>query len=416
MAAVLILLACMLLVGVLRGQAALIMLASLLLLTTLGSDLWSRRATRGLSYRRSFDPPRIFPGEETDYVVEIVNQKLLPLPWLRLDEHMPAAIVPVQGEAPDGPPGPRPGSRGLVTAEEGWQRRRSVSLGWRERLILRQRFTCARRGEYVVGPTDIETGDPLGIFPVHQRVPESRPLLVYPRVAALGPSPLPSRFPFGSASARPPALEDPLHFAGVRDYRVGDPMRWIDWKASARRMQLQTRVFAPTTLNTVVVALNAQTMAYAWQGYDLHKLEEAIGVAAALVRDALAKRHLVGLAANAAAAGTEEFQIFLRPNRRPSQLEDILAALARLAPIPTLSFGGLLQRIAASFPYGASLVAVTAFLDEPTADDLAALAARGHAVALFFLGDQLPVAVDPAIATTVLPSVTFEVGLGADAW
>src|SRR6266567_3779856 len=147
MGSVLLLLLFVLFVGVVRAQSALILLSSLLIVTALGATFWSRRSPDRLTYRRYFDPSRIFPGEQTEYIVEITNRKLLPLPWVRIEEHMPAAVTPVQG-------GPR------VVSDEGWQRRRSLSLGWNERVVLRQRFTCTTRGDYVIGPTDIETGDP----------------------------------------------------------------------------------------------------------------------------------------------------------------------------------------------------------------------------------------------------------------
>jgi len=395
LAQLVLLLTIALMVGIIRAQGALIMLSSLLLVTALGSTFWSRRSLERLTYRRYFDPPRIFPGERTEYVVEITNRKLLPLPWVRLDEHMPSDVRPVQG-------GPQ------VAGEEGWQRRRSLSLGWNERVELRQQFTCSARGDYVVGPTDLETGDPLGLFPTQLRIPETHELLVYPRIAQLPASPPRSRFPFGAANARPPVLEDPIRVTGVRDYRPGDPMRFVDWKASARRMKLQTRVLAPTTLNNVVVVVNTQTLAFAWQGYDIARFEAALGVAAALVREAVAQRHPIGLAANASGTGMEDFQLYLRPNRRPSQLEDTLAALATLTPIPTMAFGPFLERIAANFPFGASLVAVTAFLDEEVTRDLLRLAERGHAISLVFLGAELPVAVNPPIQVHLLPDVTFE--------
>src|ERR1051325_10866129 len=99
MGAVVVLLVIVFSVGVIRGQASLIMLVSLLLATTVGLRLWSRRATTGLTYARSFNPPRIFPGEQTTYVVEMKNLKSLPLPWVRLDEHLPAAIMPIVDSA-----------------------------------------------------------------------------------------------------------------------------------------------------------------------------------------------------------------------------------------------------------------------------------------------------------------------------
>ncbi|MSQ23052.1 MAG: DUF58 domain-containing protein [Chloroflexi bacterium] len=394
MPAVFALLAILLLVGVIRVQPALILFCSLLGAATLISALWSRRSTQLLSYHRSFDPPRIFPGEETDYVVEITNQKRWPLPWAEVEDRFPAALVAVRQDVkPHG---------------SAWVQRRTLSLGWHERLVLRERFSCSERGEYLVGPTDLETGDPLGIFPVHLRVPETRSLIVYPRIASLDWSALRSRFPFGPIKAAPPVLQDPSWFAGIRDYRPGDPRHWVDWKATARRQQLQTRVFTPTTLTNVVVALNVQTLEHAWQGYDEDKLEASIGVAAALVRDLLNRQWAVGLAANAGGAGIEQFQAYLPPSRRPAQAAEALAVLARLTALPTLAFGPFLRRVAANFPYGASLIVVAAFLDPESLDEIEALIERGHAVAVFFLGKEPPANVARGVPLIILPAVDFE--------
>jgi uncharacterized protein (DUF58 family) len=388
------LLGVLLLVGIVRTQAALVLLACLLAIAVVVSSTWSRRSTQRLTYRRFFEPPRIFPGEETDYVVEITNRKGLPLPWAEIEEHVPLALAPVSA---NGEPN-----------ERGWHRRRTVALGWHEKLILRQRFRCDVRGEYVIGPTEIETGDPLGIFPVRIRVPDTRSLVVYPRIAEIDWTALQSRFPFGPIRARPPVLEDPSWFAGVRDYRPGDPRKWVDWKATARRQQLQTRVFTPTTLTNLVVAVNMQTMPFAWQGYNEEKLDAAIGVAAALVRDLTSRQCAVGLAANASGGGIEQFQAYLPPSRRPAQVAEALAVLARLSALPTLAFSGFLRRVVANFPYGASLICVAAILDQETADQLSALADRGHAVALIFLGRELPVRLTRDIPVALMPEITFE--------
>jgi uncharacterized protein (DUF58 family) len=261
-------------------------------------------------------------------------------------------------------------------------------------------MTCNQRGHFTFGPTDLETGDPTGLFADQVRVGESRELIVYPRLATIPPLRLESRVPFGTRKAPPPTLEDPAQFAGIRDYRPGDPRRWVDWKSSARRMRLQTRVFTPTTLDSLVVALNVQTMEHAWQGYDADLFEEAVSVAAAVVEQTVNVGHPVGLAVNGSGTDTQDFQIFLPPNRRLAQLEDALALLAQLAPIPTLAFPAFLRRIAANFPYGTGLIVVTAYLDDTLADELEALTHWGHRISILFVGSEVPVEVDPRIAVT----------------
>jgi uncharacterized protein (DUF58 family) len=394
-----VLLGLILIVGLMRGQSALIMIASLLLVSLGAFSWWSRTAGTSLRYERACVPARIFPGERTHYVVQLSNDKMLPLPWVRVEEHLPDVMVAEP---------PRETSNGDRPSDRPWQRARMVALGWHERLELRHAFTCTRRGEYRIGPTNIETGDPLGLFPVHIQVPETLSLLVYPRTAAVSGLLSVSAAPFGTMGAKPPALEDPARFAGLRDYQPGDPRRWVDWKASARRLKLQTRVFTPTTVSTRIVALNVQTMPFTWQGYDAARLEAAIGVAASLIRDSILADEPVGLAANSSGVGMEDFQVFLRPNRRPSQLEDALAALARLSPLPTMAFGSMLRRIAANFPYGASLLAVTPYIDEAIADDLSRAAHSGHAVSLVLVETEIPPYLDPKIHAVSLPEVEFE--------
>jgi uncharacterized protein (DUF58 family) len=402
MAAVILLLAFLLFIGIVRSQLSLMMVCILLIGASVVFALWSQRAVNALTYRRSFDPPRIFPGEETDYVVEITNRSWMPIPWVRIYERFPAAITVVRQE----PGGERSRGGQQRVAAESWQRRRTLSLAWRERLVIRERMTCAQRGHFTFGPTDLETGDPTGLFAEQVRVGETRELIVYPQLATIPSLRLESTVPFGTRKAPPPTLEDPAQFAGIRDYRPGDPRRWVDWKASARRMRLQTRVFTPSTLDSVVVALNVQTMEHAWQGYDAERFEEAVSVAAAVVEQTIDVGHPVGLAVNGSGTDTQDFQIFLPPNRRPAQLEDALALLAQLAPIPTLAFPAFLRRIAANFPYGTGLIVVTAYLDDTLADELEALTHWGHRISILFVGSEVPVDVDPRIGVTVTGSPT----------
>ena len=82
--------------------------------------------------------------------------------------------------------------------------------------------------------------------------------------------------------------------------------------------------------------------------------------------------------------------------------------LARLSAIPTLAFGAFLRRVAANFPYGASLIVVAAYLDEESIDEMALLAERGHSIELFFLGPELPPDLPREIPVITLTDVDFE--------
>src|SRR5207249_2465648 len=59
----------LLFIGLIRNQTPMMLLALLLVLAVVVASVWAHFAPRGVTFHRFFDPPRIFPGQETDYVV-----------------------------------------------------------------------------------------------------------------------------------------------------------------------------------------------------------------------------------------------------------------------------------------------------------------------------------------------------------
>ena len=63
--------------------------SSSLLIIVFTSWLWGRYCLAGVSYARRFTTDRLFPGEETDFWIEVINAKPLPLTWLRAEDEIP---------------------------------------------------------------------------------------------------------------------------------------------------------------------------------------------------------------------------------------------------------------------------------------------------------------------------------------
>jgi uncharacterized protein (DUF58 family) len=74
--------------------------------------------------------------------------------------------------------------------------------------------------------------------------------------------------------------------------------------------------------------------------------------------------------------------------RRSDQLARILEALAVIGPLTLVPLERVLEREAASFPYGATLVCVTSRMDEPLAASLRRVSDAGHTVAVLSLADE----------------------------
>ncbi len=257
-----------LLVGLVVRQPALVVLAFLLLLGGGVAALWGRWSLVGVEYEREFPQRRAAWGEEVEFLVRVTNRKALPLAWLEIDEELPLKLQPVDFEL-----------RQSHLIGVGYLSR-NTSLRWYERATWRYRVRCTARGYYKVGPVTLTSGDLFGLFRSERHQESFDRLLVYPRVFSLARLALPARQPFGELRGTERLFEDPMRAVGARDYRPSDPLKRIDWKASARRMALQVRVYEPTTTYQLVIFLNVSTLPYSWQGHDPERLEAVISTAA----------------------------------------------------------------------------------------------------------------------------------------
>ena len=102
----------------------------------------------------------------------------------------------------------------------------------------------------------------------------------------------------------------------MRDYQPGDSLRRIDWKATARRGHLQSRVYEPSATLHLLVALNLTTLEQTWSGYDPLLLELAITVAASLATQASQQGQSVGLLTNGSFPEADR-PVRLLPGRHP---------------------------------------------------------------------------------------------------
>jgi uncharacterized protein (DUF58 family) len=96
-----------------------------------------------------------------------------------------------------------------------------------------------RRGWCELPRVSIATGFPLGLFRAWSYVDLRQRCLVYPRPELAGPPPMVGEG--GADGARRGRGSD--DFASVREYRAGDSLRRVHWKALAREQGLLTKEF-----------------------------------------------------------------------------------------------------------------------------------------------------------------------------
>ncbi len=320
----------------------------------------------------------------------VENSKLLPVPWLRVDDEWPLAAPPTDAQALSPSPVADTGELTHVFA-----------LRWYERVRRHYTLQTGQRGVYGLGPTRLRSGDVFGLFQTERVIEEQDFLIVYPRIYALPELGLPSKEPFGDMRAQRRLFEDPSRTMGARDMQPGDSFRHVHWPATARRQQLQARVYEPTTTLTAVICLNVATLPRPWEGILPDLLERAIVVSASLAAHATEKRYSVGLVSNGAVPRSDR-PIRVMPGRSPDQLTRILELLAAITGYVTVPMGRFLLRSSPALPWGATLVVVTPILTEELLASVIQLRSAGRQMVLVSLAKDPPPNL-PGVLTHHLP-------------
>jgi uncharacterized protein (DUF58 family) len=304
--------------------AALALFGALGLTASLVLYLWERTCLVRLAYTRRLSQHRAEYGERVILESELVNDKLVPLPWVRVTD-----VVPEHLAFPGLSVHPREeGGRSLLQA---------FSLLPFQRSLRRIEVVCDRRGRHLFGGSEVRSGDPLGLRHRVEHLERAEELVVYPKIFAVPPLDLAARTPIGERRARSLLLADPSRIAGMRQYRPGDPLRHVDWRATARSGELLVRDFEATTNPRVAVF------------FDLDRRDDEVGEEA--------REHALSLAASFVVHfGEQDLPVGLYgpgladgdpvaadPSSAPDAIGEMLELLALCEPDPQANLAGVLH-------------------------------------------------------------------------
>lgn len=374
--------------GAWLGHNQLLLVGLLLALVGVTSHVWAYYCLTAVTYQRRFNRTHLFFGDELELSLEIVNAKPLPLAWLIAVDDYPTAFQLLTGE----------------WVASGSPRRRllvnSLSLRWYERVTRHYRLRGIQRGVWQFGPVQLSSGDIFG-FSIKRAVnEETQRIVVYPRYVPLTALGLPAFHPFGDYRTPRRILDDPLQLMSVREYVPGDSFRHIHWKATARRRDLQTKLFEPSASRPFAIFLDSRTSPYANEGLDRELLELGVTAAASFVHWAWQAGHPVGLYVNSVLRSSRQ-RIRLRPQKNEAQLRRILEAMSWMEDDGLWRISTILKMEAKSLPYGTTIVVVTAIVSGRLRQTLQDLQRQGYGVVLISLGERemeennLPISLSP---------------------
>jgi len=381
-----LLLAALLLESGLLAYAMYVLLGLLLL-----SRYLARSWIQNLEAVRHPTPATAEIGEPVKVAITIRNRGMLPIPWVLLEDLLPASALAVEN--------PRLKVKG---------QRIQLRMFWgHSEAKLHYQIRPQMRGYYQLGPLVMETGD---LFGLHRRnivAGPARDLLVYPRTVPLQGYDLASRRPIGEMQICHRLFEDPTRISGVREYQAGDPLARVHWRATARTGQLHCKIYEPSTLAGATILLDFHETGYPSRTEPMRS-ELAATAAASLAYAVSEQGQQVGLVSNGRDASDRvrrEQKEGIFENRRSArdqammrdrserlrplvietrsgieQFQRMREAIARLEVTDGLALSSLVSETASRLARDGTIVALLPAVSAETALALGSLRRQGYAV------------------------------------
>lgn len=314
--------------------------------------IWSRASLIGVGLRRTLDTDRVFAGDEVRERFDAVNRSLVPKTWITFHDR---STLP--GHA-------------LSSA---------ISIGGRSETTWVNRTRAERRGRFRLGPIELRSGDPFGLFTQRRSLDLIHEVLIYPRLV---PLPVPSRrggeLSGGTRVAPGRSSSSPV-VRSLRQYVVGDPMNQIAWRSSARHGALLVKELEPDPVTDEWILLDLAPV----EGRNGRKsVEYAVSLAASFALEWLDAARDVGLLVNRAIPAIVDADAGDRQRFR------ILETLAIVEPYGEANPAGLIARFASRFSRSTSLVVISTGTGGDLVRPLQHLAQRGVPMLVFAIGER----------------------------
>lgn len=334
--------------------------AGLLLL----SFLWTWNGANWLRLTRQTRARRAQVGRYLEERFTIRNTGFLPKLWLEIYDH---------SELP-----------GHHASHVVSNLRSRSSVSWSVRTL------CIRRGEFLLGPLRVVSGDPFGLFEIERKISATSRLVIYPATVPISDFTLPSGLLPGGDALRRRTHYITTNASSVRDYVTGDSFSRIHWRSTARRDRLIVKEFELDPLADIWIILDAERAVHVGEynptDADADKLpwevdarfsippsteEYAVTIAASLAHFFLGRDRAVGLATNG--QHYESIQV----DRGPRQLTKILETLAVIRARGAMPLEQLLTLEGDQLTRGTTVIAVTPSTRESWATSAHRLLRRG---------------------------------------
>ena len=235
---------------------------------------YERNWNRALDVRISFSRPHIFAKESCELTEVIENRKKMPVPIVEIGFRIPQGLQLEDAEN---------------TQESDYIYKRDIfAVQGMERITRRYQMTAQKRGCYTVSQLSCHAPSRLfhRTYMMDRMTPEQgSPLFVYAANVNCSLLLRAVEVLLGETECARRLYEDPFVFSSIRPYTIQDPMKSVNWKATARTGALMVNTFASSARICVRILLDVSADPLIPFSDTLREL--GISTAASLIRSLL---------------------------------------------------------------------------------------------------------------------------------
>jgi uncharacterized protein (DUF58 family) len=319
------------------AQKDLLRVGLLLMALPVITAVLAHRARYLLSSSRSIVPPRVEVGQTAQVTLQVENPGRLATGLMLLEDSVPYVL----------------GSRPRFVLDQ-------LRPKWHRSMTYPVRSEV--RGRFAIGPLTVRVSDPFGFVEVNRAFTSRGSLVVTPALTALPAIRLSGDWS-GTGESRPRAFaaagtEDVM----VREYRLGDDLRRIHWRSTARADELMVRREEQPHQSRATLLLDTRARAHRGTG-PASSFEFAVSAAASIGAHLAAHQFTVRLISDAADGADLSWHD--RGISGPAEVQLLLDTLAIVQTRPATDIAGRNSEHSSGL--------VVAVVGDVTATDVAAL-------------------------------------------
>lgn len=313
---------------------------------------WNKNIVVSFRFLQQF----VYAGEQAQMTECVENGKRLPLPILEVAFHVDKGLSFFDCEN--------------TNVSDFTYKRDIFALLGNQRIIRTLSLSCLKRGYYKIEETNLTTFSLLHERRFSTEHPAKAQIYVYAARTDVSDIMSACERLLGNMQCAKRLFEDPFAFASIREYTITDPMKAINWKASAKTGELMVNTWESTLTEKAMIYLDLEDRGILKQET---LIEESISIAASLAQKMIGRGMEVGICVNMKDETPDH--IVLPPAGGKRQLTVIEQMLAkRRIDGKTLPFSDFLNKL--TYMVKNEEDAVMIFISKNAAENAAAIAAH----------------------------------------